>query len=236
MKLINLALFGSAIAGLPLAAASAVLEEVVVVAHPLSAEGLAQASEVLEGDELARKATINLGSTLANEPGIHGAPFGSGVGRPVIHGLAGPRVKIMEDRIDTLDVSVTSADHATTVDPFIAERVEVLKGASTLLYGSGAIGGVVDVHTGRIPHDKVDGLLKNNGTAFQSRFRHQAAIGSGAEVGTPGASAGGGGAAGETRVRAVRCHRPRTLGRPRRSGALRRGDSGNAGLHTGRRG
>ena len=158
MKLINLALFGSAIAGLPLAAASAVLEEVVVVAHPLSAEGLAQASEVLEGDELARKATINLGSTLANEPGIHGAPFGSGVGRPVIHGLAGPRVKIMEDRIDTLDVSVTSADHATTVDPFIAERVEVLKGASTLLYGSGAIGGVVDVHTGRIPHDKVDGL------------------------------------------------------------------------------
>lgn len=61
-------------------------------------------------------------------------------------------IRIMEDRIDTLDVSVTSADHAVSIEPFVAERIEVLKGPSTLLYGSGAIGGVVDVHTGRIPH------------------------------------------------------------------------------------
>lgn len=133
-----------------------VLEEIIVVAHPLSGEGLSQASKVLEGAELQRKLATNIGATLAQEPGIHSAQFGNAVGRPVIHGLGGPRVRIMEDRIDTLDVSVTSADHAVTVEPFIADRVEVLKGSSALLYGSGAIGGVVDVHTGRIPHNLSD--------------------------------------------------------------------------------
>jgi iron complex outermembrane receptor protein len=131
----------------------AVIEEVVVIAHPLSGEGLSQAVDVLQGDELDRKVQANLGATLARQPGVHSAAFGAAVGRPVIHGLSGPRVRIMEDRIDTLDVSVTSGDHAVAVEPFIAERIEVLKGSSTLLYGSGAVGGVVDVHTGRIPHE-----------------------------------------------------------------------------------
>ena len=135
------------------------IEEVFVIAHPLSGEGLSQPSEVLSGAELQRKVEGNIGATLANEPGIHSAQFGTAVGRPVIHGLGGPRVRMMEDRIDTLDVSVTSADHAVTVEPFIADRVEVLKGPSALLYGSGAIGGVVDVHTGRIPHDLPDGTV-----------------------------------------------------------------------------
>ena len=128
------------------------LEVIEVLAHPLSGEGLSQAVDVLEGEELERKMATSLGDTLANQPGVRSSSFGTAVGRPVIHGLGGPRVRIMEDRIDTLDVSVTSADHAVAVDPFIADRIEVLKGPSTLLYGSGAIGGVVDVHTGRIPH------------------------------------------------------------------------------------
>ncbi len=150
------------------------IEELVIVAHPLSAEGLSQASDVLTGRELEQKVAENIGATLEREPGIHSAQFGNAVGRPVIHGLGGPRVRIMEDRIDTLDVSVTSADHAVTVEPFIAERVEVLKGSSTLLYGSGAIGGVVDVHTGRIPHsvpEKISGGIEtryNENTSGQT--------------------------------------------------------------------
>ncbi len=132
------------------------IEEIVVVAHPLSGEGLSQATVVLQGNALQEKLATTIGETLSQEPGIRSAQFGKAVGRPVIHGLGGPRVRVMEDRIDTLDVSVTSADHATTIDPFIADRIEVLKGASSLLYGSGAIGGVVDVHTGRIPHDVPD--------------------------------------------------------------------------------
>ena len=137
-------------------ASSNEIEELIVTAHPLSAEGLSQAATTLTGEELERKRAESIGATLASEPGIHSAAFGTAVGRPVVHGLGGPRVKIMEDRIDTMDVSVTSADHAVSIDPFVATRVEVLKGSSTLLYGSGAIGGVVDVHTGRIPHSVPD--------------------------------------------------------------------------------
>ncbi|MEQ8860752.1 MAG: TonB-dependent receptor [Pseudomonadales bacterium] len=129
------------------------LETVVVTAHPLSAEGLALAAEILEDEELARKLQSSIGETVGYEPGVHSASFGQAASRPVIHGLSGPRVRILEDRIDSLDVSVTSADHAVTIEPFIADRIEILKGPSTLLYGSGAIGGVVDVHTGRIPHE-----------------------------------------------------------------------------------
>lgn len=128
-------------------------EEIVVIAHPLSGAGLSQATVVLTGEELEKKRATNLGATLAGEPGIHSTQFGNAVGRPIIHGLGGARVKIMEDRIDALDLSVTSGDHAVSIEPFIVERIEVLKGASRLLYGSGAIGGVIDVHTARIPHE-----------------------------------------------------------------------------------
>ena len=128
------------------------IEEVVVFAHPLSAEGLAQASLSVEGEALTRNMSATVAETLARQPGIQNSAFGNASGRPVIRGLAGPRVRMMEDRLDTLDVSVTSGDHATSVDALVADRIEVLKGPSTLVYGSGAIGGVVDVHTGRIPH------------------------------------------------------------------------------------
>ena len=158
---------GALIVGLAVTAEENSIEEIVVTAHPLSGEGLSQATDVLQGEELHRKLASNIGATLAKQPGIHAATFGNAVGRPVIHGLSGPRVRIMEDRIDTLDVSVSSGDHAVAVEPFIAERIEVLKGASTLLYGSGAIGGVVDVHTARIPHDVPEGNLSGG---IETRF------------------------------------------------------------------
>lgn len=134
------------------------IEEVLVRAHPLSAEGLAQPVAVLAGEDLERALAPSLGETLRNIPGVHSASFGQAVGRPVIRGLGGPRVKVMEDRIDSLDVSVSSPDHMTMIEPFTADSIEVLKGPSTLLYGSGAIGGVVDVHTGRIPHSVPEAL------------------------------------------------------------------------------
>ena len=157
---------------------SEAIEEIVILGHPLSAEGLATPADVLTGEELERKLAETLGATVAGEPGIHNGSFGIAVGRPVIHGLGGARVRIMEDRIDTMDVSVTSGDHAVTVDPFIADRVEIFKGSGTLLYGSGSIGGVVDIHTGRIPHvapDDLSGRLDlrwaDNGNAGNGSFR-----------------------------------------------------------------
>lgn len=137
-------------------ASGSIIEEIRVTAHPLADNGTAQPITVLRGDELAREVQSSLGETLSGEAGIQSASFGTAVGRPIIHGLAGPRVKTTADRIDTLDVSVTSGDHAVGVEPFIADQVTVLRGSSTLLYGSGAIGGVVDVSTSRIHSEMID--------------------------------------------------------------------------------
>ena len=155
------------------------LQEVEIQAHPLSAEGLAQPTAVLAGEALAKAMQTSIGATVAVEPGVRLQSFGEASGRPVIHGLAGPRVRILEDRLDTLDVSVTSTDHAVTIEPFIADRIEIIKGASSLLYGSGAIGGVVDVHTGRIPHTvaeqplsgRIEGRYAANGSRTVGAFR-----------------------------------------------------------------
>ncbi len=168
------------------ASAEEIIEDIIIAAHPLSGEGLSQSIDVLDGFELDRKVSTSIGDTLSKQPGIHSAPFGNAVGRPIIHGLGGTRVKIMEDRIDTLDVSVTSGDHAVSIEPFIAERIEILKGAGALLYGSGAIGGVVDIHTGRIPHQlpeaSISGGLEtrynNNNDANTSSVKLNGGIGS----------------------------------------------------------
>ena len=143
------------------AAASAeddTIEEVVVTAHPLSGDGLSEPAIVLEGTELDSEVAASIGDTVSRQAGIHSASFGYAVGRPVVHGMGGPRVRVMEDRIDAMDASVSSADHAVTIEPFLAERIEVVKGPSTLLYGSGAIGGVVNVDTGRISRQAIDGF------------------------------------------------------------------------------
>ena len=132
------------------------LEEISVTAHPLADNGTSQSIVVLSEDELLREVQFSLGETLSGEAGIQSASFGSAVGRPIIHGLAGARVKTTADRIDTLDVSVTSGDHAVGVSPFIADQITVLRGSSTLLYGSGAIGGVVDVSTSRIHSEPIE--------------------------------------------------------------------------------
>ncbi|MDG2339319.1 MAG: TonB-dependent receptor [Gammaproteobacteria bacterium] len=156
LSLLSVAVSGAIQAQTP---ANREIEELIVRAHPLSAEGLAQPISVLTGDALRRVVSPSLAETLRDIPGVHSSNFGQAVGRPVIRGLGGPRVKVMEDRIDSLDVSVSSPDHMTMIEPFTAGSIEVLKGPSTLLYGSGAIGGVVDVHTGRIPHEVPDSLL-----------------------------------------------------------------------------
>ena len=155
--------------------------------HPLANNGSAQSLIVLNGDELAEKVQGSIGETVAGEAGIRSASFGAAVGRPVIHGLGAARVKVTEDRIDTLDVSVTSTDHAVTVEPFIANQITILKGASSLLYGSGAIGGVVDVETGRIPtkltgepvSGRVELRAKDNGNGETGAFRLDGEAGGG---------------------------------------------------------
>lgn len=113
---------------------------------------------VLEGDELARRREATLGDTLDGLPGVRASGFGAGASRPQIRGLDGARVRVMSDGVDVLDASTLSQDHAVGVEPLLLERVEVLKGPATLLYGGGAIGGVVNLIDRRVPtHVPLDG-------------------------------------------------------------------------------
>ncbi|WP_150305358.1 TonB-dependent receptor [Pseudomonas saliphila] len=107
--------------------------------------------DVLQGDRLVQSREATLGETLESVPGVRSSNFGPGVGRPVIRGLDGARVKVLSDGVDVLDASTVSPDHAVTSEPLLAERIEVLKGPATLLYGGGAIGGVVNVIDRKVP-------------------------------------------------------------------------------------
>ena len=129
------------------------LEEVVVTASPFEKkrDAVNQPVGILSGDQLRQEAAATIGETLSGQLGVSSSSFGPGVGLPVIRGQSANRVKVMQDSISTLDVSSASPDHAVAIEPLLAERIEVLRGPATLRYGSGAIGGVVNVIDNRIP-------------------------------------------------------------------------------------
>lgn len=135
------------------------LEKMTVTASPLQTNPLemTQSAEVLYGEELEKQLQSSIGETLKNLPGIANASFGASVGRPVIRGLDASRVGVLENNVSSNDISDLSQDHAVTIEPFLADTIEVLKGPATLLYGSDTIGGVVNVRTNRIPQAPVDG-------------------------------------------------------------------------------
>ncbi|TYT25331.1 TonB-dependent receptor [Luteimonas viscosa] len=138
------------------------LNEVVVRATPLprTAEDLTRPVEVLAGTRLDEAKATTLGETVSRLPGVQSSYFGPGVGRPIIRGLDGARVQVLSDGLASGDVSTVSVDHAVSIEPFLADQIEVLKGPSTLLYGSGAIGGAVNVVDGRIPERATDAPLQ----------------------------------------------------------------------------
>jgi len=105
----------------------------------------------LGGGELVRARESTLGETLAHQPGITSSHFGAGASRPVIRGMDGPRVKILSDGAEIQDASTISPDHAVAFEPVLAERIEVLRGPSSLAYGGGAVGGVVNIIDRKIP-------------------------------------------------------------------------------------
>lgn len=129
------------------------LESTAISASALgsSVQEMTTPTAVLEGDQLVSRRGATLGETLDGLPGVHAASFGAGASRPVIRGLDGGRVKVLSDGVDVLDASTVSQDHAVNVEPLLAERIEVLKGPATLLYGGGAIGGVVNVIDRKVP-------------------------------------------------------------------------------------
>lgn len=151
------------------------LEEVVVTAAPFERSPLdiAQPTAVLSGERLRQQLAASIGETVAHQLGLTGTYFGPSASRPVIRGLGGERVQMLEDGIEALDVSALSADHAVSVEGIAADQVEILKGPATLLYGNGAVGGLVNVVTNRIPStvpETFEGAVELRGdTALEER-------------------------------------------------------------------
>ena len=106
---------------------------------------------VMDKEELTREARTSIGETLQSQPGVTASSFGPTASRPILRGLQGERVRILVDGIGSLDLSSSDPDHAVAINPLTAQRIEVLRGPSALLFGSSAIGGVVNVIDSRIP-------------------------------------------------------------------------------------
>jgi iron complex outermembrane recepter protein len=126
---------------------------------------------VVAGRELDRKLEGTVAATLQNEPGVSVASLGPAPARPVIRGLGGDRILILEDGQRPGDVSSLSADHAVAIDPLTARRIEVVRGPMSLLYGSSALGGVVNIVRDEIPsdrHEHVHGIATVQGSTVNS--------------------------------------------------------------------
>ncbi|MGB5690433.1 MAG: TonB-dependent receptor [Woeseiaceae bacterium] len=134
------------------------IDEIVVQGVPLerTVKELAQPTTVLGGDELMKRQAASIGETLSHELGVSSTYFGPVASRPVIRGQYGERIRILSNGLDAMDASALSEDHAVGVDSLLAERVEIVRGPATLLYGSGAAGGLVNVVDNRILETGLD--------------------------------------------------------------------------------
>lgn len=133
------------------------MESIIVTANPLerSANELVQPINVILGDTLLRKLQPTIGETLNSEIGIRSSYYGPAASRPVIRGLDGDQINIMQNGINNLDTSNTSVDHNVAIDPLSIEKIEIVRGPAALLYGSKAVGGVVNIIDNRIPNQPI---------------------------------------------------------------------------------
>lgn len=126
-------------------------QEIVITGFRRRKQDILSGTSVVSGEELTRDLRPTVGETLARQPGVSATSFGPNASRPVLRGFQGERVRVLTDGIGSLDASSTSVDHAVAINPLTAERIEVLRGPAALLFGSAAIGGVVNVIDARIP-------------------------------------------------------------------------------------
>jgi iron complex outermembrane receptor protein len=145
------------------------LEELHIVSSPFAQTTgeFSQSATVLTDEALRRRDQPSLGEMLDGLPGVSSTYFGPGASRPIIRGLGGERIRVLSDGLGTIDASATSPDHAVSLEPALSERVEILRGPSTLLYGSSAVGGVVNIVDDRIPAERAEAALSG---ALEGRY------------------------------------------------------------------
>lgn len=127
------------------------LDEIVITSSPTASGYRYQPDMVFMGEELQKRSEISFGEMLNNSPGVAMRSMGSTPARPVIRGMDGDRILVLENGERMGDISETSADHSIALDPLVANRVEIVRGPASLLYGSSALGGVINLMTTDIP-------------------------------------------------------------------------------------
>ena len=153
-------------------------EEVVSVSADVRSQfDTFQPTSVLAGQELTKRLAMSLGATLENQPGVAARSFGPAPARPVIRGLDGDRVLILQDGQQLGDLSSQSGDHGVSINPAAAQRIEVVRGPATLLYGANAIGGLVNIITDEIPTEPSTGTHGNFTIDLGSAAREGAGAG-----------------------------------------------------------
>lgn len=150
---------------------------VVITGNPLGSSLFEQVAPVstLESPDLQQRAQGSLGETLSHTPGVNSTYFGPGSSRPIIRGLDGDRIRILQNSVGTLDASGLSFDHALPIEPLSVERIEVVRGPAALFYGGSAVGGVVNVITNRIPEKAVMGPQGSVDSRFGGAERERGA-------------------------------------------------------------
>jgi iron complex outermembrane receptor protein len=134
------------------------IDPIVITANPLGRDDATRPAAVLGGESLLLRRAGTLGDTLDGLPGVAGSGFGANASRPVIRGLDGDRIRLLDNGAGLVDASNLSFDHAVAIDPLVVERIEVLRGPAALLYGGNATGGVVNTLDNRIPREPLAGL------------------------------------------------------------------------------
>lgn len=147
------------------------LDEVVLTASPTASGFRYQPDAVFLGEQLQRRSEPSFGEMLNGQPGVAMRSFGSAPSRPVIRGMDGDRILVLENGERMGDISETSADHAISLDPLAASRLEVVRGPASLLYGSSALGGVINLMTTDIPEEwdrGVTGVVSGQGATMNN--------------------------------------------------------------------
>lgn len=148
-------------------------QEIVVTGVKRQAGDMLGNVSVLDEEELAHDLKPSLGDTLSDLPGVSSTSFGPSASRPILRGEQGDRAPVLVDGISSLDLSAADPDHAVTINPITAERIEVLRGPAALLYAPSAIAGVVNVIDDRIPRNRPDDIdvdvLASLGSAANER-------------------------------------------------------------------
>ncbi len=135
--------------------------------HPKTPEDLIQPVSIISGQILTNQIQPTLGETLSNEPGLNSSYFGPGASRPIIRGIGGDRIRVLKNSLGPIDASITSPDHAVSIEPGLIDRIEIVRGPASLLYGSTAIGGVINTIDDEIPTTPSEKPISGH---FETRF------------------------------------------------------------------